>query len=231
MPKQPVTRRAGARRTPRKRRPTGAGARRRDGRQAGLRGTARKRLLDAAARVFAARGYRDASVDDVVADAGLTKGALYWNFEGKEDLFFTLVEERVDRRLRELIEVTESASAEEETASRVGRGAGAVMDEEGELVLLLNEYWSLAVRDPTLNERLAERQGSLRTALAGALEARHELLGVPLSVPAERLSTMIIALGNGLAMARLTDPAAVPPDLYGEALSLLYDGLVLRARG
>src|SRR4051794_40600447 len=81
----------------------GTASERQDGRRAEARGTARHRLLDAAATVFAEHGYRAASVDAIASAAGVTKGAVYWNFDSKEDLFFALMEERVDRRARELM--------------------------------------------------------------------------------------------------------------------------------
>jgi AcrR family transcriptional regulator len=204
-------------------------AARRDGRRAAARGTARERLLDAAAAVFADRGYRAASVDDIAAAAGLTKGAVYWNFEGKEELFVALIEERVDRRAHELIGVTESAPREVATAPLVSRGLSSLVDEQQALVRLIDEYWGLAVRDEQLRKRYVERQRKLRDHLARALEARHRTTGVPLTVPAERLATGIIALATGLAQERIADPEAAPEELLGEMLSLIYDGLVKRA--
>jgi AcrR family transcriptional regulator len=206
-----------------------AATERRDGRRAGTRGTARERLLDAAAAVFAERGYRAASVDDVAAAAGVTKGAVYWNFEGKEDLFLALIEERVDRRSHELIGLTESAPREVETAPLVSRGISSLVDEQQALVRLVGEFWGLAVRDDEVRKRYVERQRALREHLARALEARHRTTGVPLTVPAEKLATAIIALATGLAQERIADPEAAPEELLGETLSLIYDGLVRRA--
>jgi len=51
-------------------------------------------LLDAAFRVFAERGYRATRLDDVAAAVGLTKGAIYYYFEGKEDLLRQAVQSR-----------------------------------------------------------------------------------------------------------------------------------------
>jgi hypothetical protein len=76
-----------------------------------------------------------------------------------------------------------------------------------------------------------QRQHDLRDHLANALEARHSTTGVPLTVPAGALATGIIALASGLAQERIADPEAVPEELLGELLSLLYDGLVHRAQG
>src|SRR5918995_3586076 len=64
---------------------------------------ARNELLTAALRVFARRGYRQAGVDEIAAEAGYSKGALYWHFSGKEELLVTLVAERVATPMRELV--------------------------------------------------------------------------------------------------------------------------------
>jgi AcrR family transcriptional regulator len=202
---------------------------RQDGRSSPLRGTARERLLDAAADLFAERGFRGASVDDIAAQAGLTKGALYWNFKSKDELFFALVEERVDRPLRALMDLTGGAPKDQETAPHVSRGIAEVVDQQRQLVLLMHEYWALAVRDPQLCERYVERQRSLTKSLAQTLEARHQTTGVALTISAQRLATAIMALANGLAIERIADPKSVPEDLLREMLSLIYDGLVLRA--
>src|SRR3954447_817443 len=163
-----------------------------DGRRSEARGTGRERLLEAAERVFAAHGYRGASVDRVAAAAGVTKGAVYWSFGSKEELFFALLDERVDRRVRELMGLTSAASREEETAGAVSRGVAAVADEQRDLVLLTQEYWSVAVRDPGLRSRFVERQRELRAGLARTLEARHRATGVPLTVPSERLAAAVL---------------------------------------
>lgn len=202
---------------------------RRDGRRAEARGTAREKLLDSAATVFAEHGYRGTSVDLVAEHAGVTKGALYWHFKNKQALFFALIDERVDRRARELMQITETAPKEQETAPTVSLGTADLVDAEAELILLMHEYWSLAVRDRQLLKSYVERQRSLRQALALALEARHDTTGVPLTFPAVRLATAITALASGLAMDRIADPEAIPTELLGETLALIYEGLVHRA--
>src|SRR5437588_8226339 len=75
---------------------------------------ARDELLAAALRVFARRGYREAGVDEVAAEAGYSKGALYWHFSSKDALLVALVEERIDTPMRELVELLESAPPDPE---------------------------------------------------------------------------------------------------------------------
>lgn len=62
----------------------------------------RAALLAAARRLFGERGFSDTSLDDVVAEADVTKGALYHHFRGKEDLFgavYELVQREVSDRV------------------------------------------------------------------------------------------------------------------------------------
>lgn len=185
-------------------------------------------LLDAAAGVFAAKGYRAATVEEVVATAGLSKGTFYWYFKSKEDLFQTLLKERIDRPARALMEITRTAPADRPTAFDVSAGLSALISGERETLMLLQEYWAAATRDPRLARRYRRWQEGLRDALAETLEARHETTGVKLEFPARDLATAFIALAEGLACEALVDPDAVGPGLFGEILSLVYDGLEAR---
>lgn len=57
----------------------------------------RSRILQAAFRIFSEHGYSGATLDDVAASAGLTKGAVYWHYASKDDLCMALIEERFRR--------------------------------------------------------------------------------------------------------------------------------------
>jgi AcrR family transcriptional regulator len=193
---------------------------------------ARTELLAAAAEVFAERGFRESSVDDIAARAGYSKGAVYWHFSGKDELFLALLEERVDRPTREMIELLESAPPEQDMGPEASRRFVELLQTERELLLLRHEYWSQAVRDPKLRARYAERQAKLRSALGKALLKRVEHLGGPADpAMAERMATVGMALASGLAQERLVDPRAVPDGLLGDAMVLLYAGLVARGGG
>jgi AcrR family transcriptional regulator len=187
---------------------------------------ARAALLDAAAEVFAARGLRDASVDEIAQRAGYSKGAVYWHFESKDDLFLALLDERVDKPARELIELLESAPPERDMGPEASHRFAQLLGSQRELLLLEHEYWSQAARDPKLRARYRLRQAGRRSALGRALIMRFEHLGGPvLDAPAgEALATIVMALIAGLTAERLIDPAAVGDDLLGDALVLLYRG-------
>jgi AcrR family transcriptional regulator len=203
----------------------------RDGRQAELRGTARQRVLEGAADEFVERGYAAASLQAIAKRAGLTRGAVYWNFKNKQELFLTLLDERIDEPARELMQLTETAPSDEATAAAVSDGLARLISDEAPLLMLLFEHWAAAARDPKLRRAFNARQRKLRDTLAHALQARHATTGVPLTYPADQLATAVLALAYGSAMNKLVDPDATPDELPGEILDLLYDGLVHRAEG
>jgi AcrR family transcriptional regulator len=208
-------------------------AKRLDGRTRAARAqgrAARDELLDAALRVFASRGYREAGVDDIAAAAGYSKGALYWHFSGKEELLQALLEERIDAPMREMVALLESAPPERDMSVEATQEFARRLTDQRDAVLLEHEYWSLAIRDPELRSRYAERQAELRSAMARALEARARHLGTPdLAMPAEDVARVVMGVIGGLAVDDLIEPGSVRPELLGETLALIYAGLVARA--
>jgi AcrR family transcriptional regulator len=180
-------------------------------------------------RVFARRGYSHAGVDEIAAEAGYSKGALYWHFSGKEELLTALLEERVDAPTREMVALLQSAPPERDMSVEATREFARQLGEQREAMLLEREYWSLAIRDPQLRAHYIERQTQLRVALATALEARARHLGTPhLPLPAEDVARIVMSIIGGLTVDELIEPRSIRPELIGDALALIYAGLVAR---
>ena len=188
----------------------------------------RAALLQAAMEVFAQRGYRDASVDEIAERAGYSKGAIYFHFSGKDDLFFALLEERIDQPMREAIKLLESAPPEDDMAAEANRHFRALVSGQRELVLLDQEYRSQALRDSRLRARYVKREAKLRAALAKGLQARLKHLDAPPIAAPEHLATALLSLVFGLAQQRLIEPDAVPDEMLGDMLALIYAGHVAR---
>jgi len=53
----------------------------------------RKQILDAALRCISKNGYHGTRMDDIVAASGLSKGAIYWHFKSKEEIFLALMDD------------------------------------------------------------------------------------------------------------------------------------------
>lgn len=67
----------------------------------------REQLLDAAARLFAERGYHDVGIDDIGAAVGISGPGIYRHFAGKQ----ALLEELVDRGMTRILDVARSIPA------------------------------------------------------------------------------------------------------------------------
>jgi AcrR family transcriptional regulator len=184
----------------------------------------RRRLIDAAEAVFARSGYHGASVEEIAREAGATTGALYSNFAGKEDLFLALFEERIAADVDEYSKVVATGATLEEQARGAGDRWMEILRERPNYFPLLIEFWSYAIREPQLRERLGARFAALRLGSARVASEAAERWGFSASASeaGESLGLFINALGNGLALEKLVDPDAVPDSAYGEFLAIIF---------
>lgn len=81
----------------------------------------RKAILEAAARLFAERGYHETKMDDVAELAGLSKGAIYLYYPSKEELFCALMQEKVEQMVPPLREAIEASRSVEELVGNIVR--------------------------------------------------------------------------------------------------------------
>jgi AcrR family transcriptional regulator len=176
--------------------------------------------------VFARDGLRCASVDAIALEAGYSTGAVYSNFKGKEDLFLTLLEERIDPRLANVYEAVEAELAAGVPPLEAARRFASMLRGERDAFLLLIDFWGQAVRDPTAAERFAQRHARLRTTIGHLLDAAIPDRETRSGLPTDQLATTLIALANGFAIELLADPDpdTVPDDLFGHAISALVQG-------
>lgn len=184
----------------------------------------RERLLIAARTVFARRGFHGASVEEIAAEAGFSTGALYSNFESKEDLFLTLMDEEIAAYSQEIASAVGGLSS---VAERARDGAAhwmGIVEREPEMLMLFVEFWAYAARDPSARERVASSFAKAREMLTRLIADGAREFDLQLALPAEQLAVAIDALADGIARQKLADPEAVPDDLMGKVLSLLLSG-------
>jgi AcrR family transcriptional regulator len=184
----------------------------------------RARLLDAAERVFARHGYQGASIDAIAAEAGYSHGAVYSNFDGKEDLFLVLVEERIDARLARVYQAADAALSHGATPLEAARRFVAMLQQEQHAYLLLVDFWNQAVREPKAAARFAERHARLRALIGRIVEGVARDTGAELTLPRDQVATALIALVNGLTIERLADPEAAPDELFAHAIAATVRG-------
>jgi AcrR family transcriptional regulator len=180
----------------------------------------RDAVVEAAAKVFLREGFQRASVRRIAAEAGMTTGAIYSSFEGKAHLFLAVLEEKLDPRLEELYEAARQAPLGK-VGTQVGKEFTSYLEQRRHWLILLIEFWAQATRDRRTRRMFERRHGKLRAAIAETLGERAARLGTSLALPADQLSTVLIALTNGFAVERLAGPQAVPDELYARAVDRL----------
>jgi AcrR family transcriptional regulator len=175
----------------------------------------RERVVAAAEKIFARRGYHRATVDEIASEAGFTIGALYSNFAGKEDLFLAIADRQVEERVAEVAAMGDVAAGDEPSKDAAEQ-LRAFLERDPEWPLLFYEFWSLSVRNAELQGELAKRRDAIRDALAETLERVARRHGFKLRFPAPVLATAIAASLNGLAFERAADPDALPDEVFAE---------------
>jgi AcrR family transcriptional regulator len=182
-------------------------------------------LLDAAEKVFVERGFHAASVEEVAEEAGYSKGAVYSNFENKDELFLAVLERRVDSRALAIESGVAADQPISDQAEQAGNAFLEVFLQQSQWSLLLMEFGTYAVRHPELRERFAERSRRMRSAMADLIGTHIAALGLRAPLSNDDLATILFALGDGFIMTKLTDPDGVADSLFGDALVLMLAGL------
>jgi AcrR family transcriptional regulator len=173
----------------------------------------RAELMASARRLFLRHGFHACSLEMVAEEAGFTIGAVYSRFGSKADLFLAILAERIDQLVAEVAQVAALHQPIPEQAELLAGRRMALLDREREWFPLVLEFWSHAARDERLRHEFSACHERLVGAYAGLIEADYARLGLSLPLAPEVLARAVVAMGNGVALERLTDPARVPEGL------------------
>lgn len=171
----------------------------------------RDQILSAARRCFLRDGFHATSMQDLFAEAGLSSGAVYLYFPGKDDVIIAIAEEN----MRDIMEMIHDVAIR-----RPGRSAGATMadvlelvrakDAENGLGRLALLVWAEVLRNPALAEKIKVMLTQLRTDLAEVIRDQQDAGAPPRGVPADTLAGALLAIVPGFILQlTMLGPAAV----------------------
>lgn len=181
----------------------------------------RESVLGAAAQVFARRGFHGASMEDVAETAGFSKGAIYSNFAGKEDLFLALLDQHVDAKMEAFAAVFEAENTPWGRLDALAAASSPTVASERDWCLLATEFWLYAAREPKVGLKLAARRLAARDRIAGLVEAHARESGRQVAGRPEDLASLLIAAGEGLRMQEYVEPELNSGDLFRLAMDLI----------
>ncbi|ODN71992.1 TetR/AcrR family transcriptional regulator [Methylobrevis pamukkalensis] len=183
----------------------------------------RAKLLAAARRAFAARGFAAASMDDLTAEVGLTRGALYHNFGDKKGLLAAVVAQ-VDGEMARKAQAA-GAGARSEWDGLLAEGAAYIemaLDPEVRRIVLLDgpAFLGDPSQWPSQNACLEVTKRAVARLIAAGIMA-------PVDVEAAARLLSGAALNAALWVAASDAPEVVLPRAI-EAFSRMATGLLVR---
>lgn len=182
----------------------------------------RERLIGAARRVFARKGFDGASVPDIAEEAGVSTGAIYSNFSGKEELFLQMIAEiaQAGALQRAAVLADQDDPTDDDVVAEMAGGWVRTLDDQPELVLLMAEFWLYSVRRDQYRPLVA----AFLDAVRGSFRETAVQMAKLDDGDASTLAAGIQALAYGYAMQHEADPDAVSAEQFVTAARWLVAG-------
>lgn len=185
----------------------------------------RQRLFDAALTIFMKKGFVAASVEDIAAAAGYTRGAFYSNFRSKAELLMELLRRDHERMQVDLHSIIEDGATREEMEARCMAFYSQCFRQD-ECFLLWAEAKLLATRDAKFRARFSAFLQEKHAFFTGYARLFSERTGTPLQMPAEVLALGLISLLDGVQALRVCDPQHVTAELAESVLGHFFSKVV-----
>lgn len=163
----------------------------------------RSRIMDSAIKLFSSHGYNKASVDNICAEAGISKGAFYHHFESKQALFLALLDgwlQTIDRS----IEASKDKTAPE-TFMQMTEAFPYLFESAGEGLPMFLEFSLQASRDKKVWEASIAPYRRYHKYFTSLIKKGVEE-GSFVDVDPDLTARMIVATAMGLLLQSLLDP-------------------------
>ncbi|MFC7307987.1 TetR/AcrR family transcriptional regulator [Streptomyces monticola] len=175
----------------------------------------RRQIIDGAARCFTRNGFHATSMQDVLREVGLSAGAVYRYFSGKEELIAAIVGEAFDA-IRGAFEEAARQSPPPPPDELLGHVLRTVLpgkvgaDSRDEFTRLIVQVWAETLRSEELAQPLREGFRRMRGSWAEVVDAYREAGIMPADVPADHVARTMMAVAQGfIAQAALFGDARV----------------------
>jgi AcrR family transcriptional regulator len=184
----------------------------------------RDALLDAAVEVFVKRGFAAASLDEIAETAGYTRGAIYKHFDGKQDLFFGVVDRVNERALAEFAARLEGDTNVVHDLDEIVRIWQTDFSLNRDLLVIGLEVYLYALRNPEVRERSREHLRRTTDVVTEFMERQAEAHGFRTRLPIRTLAQIFLISSDGFAQTMQIDSDAA--GLYRTFLDLMISAAV-----
>lgn len=186
----------------------------------------RRAFIEAARRRAASQGWAAMTVDDVCAEAGVSKGAFYTHFESKQALLHALIDDD-NAQVTELLESLEARHPR--PVERLWALSQAMLARAGDpsRAQLLADLWAAVLTEAEVRARVTAALHEHRTVIRGWVDEAIAA-GEVVPLPANALASILLALNDGLMLHRNLDESGFRWANVGSVLDALLEGV--RAR-
>lgn len=184
----------------------------------------RARLMEAATGVLARSGFDRATVDEIVREAGFSKGAFYVHFETKEDLLWAMLEERISRQQDAFRQAVEHTQPLADNVRMILSGVFKLLRDDPLWGSLYAEFAAHASRNDKVRERLAAMYDRWRELIVDILSASRDAGRTRKDIDLRFAATLLIATVEGSIMQSHLAPETVRLDEMLEPLTLTLSG-------
>jgi len=191
----------------------------------------RERILDAAGRLFSSKGYYDTSMDEIVAESKLSKGAIYGYFKSKEDLFVALQDKQLEESISVLASTfTPGDSAKTKLEKVIDTALGAMVSASKNSCRINLEINVAAPRMRSVRRRRDDRFMALRRFLEEIIREGIENGECRRDVDPNSTALILLALADGLSLDWATTNIDFDWKILTEQVKkIVADGLYRRA--
>lgn len=114
----------------------------------------KQQILDAALRVIVHKGFDQSRVDDIVQDAGISKGAIYWYYGSKKEIYLSLVNHWVLKYSATLNHIIEEDSPASQQLNDLFRFFVDQYEQDPTVFKAIIEFWSMSGRDEDFHKKI-----------------------------------------------------------------------------
>jgi AcrR family transcriptional regulator len=169
----------------------------------------RQLILKAAYQTFSDRGYGQTRIDSILARAGISKGAFYHHFDGKEDIFNALLEEHVRRCADDMAEAVKEARSLPEALEAIVASSIEAYTRDPVWTRLFMEFWVQATRDPFSRSVLARSMAQCRSLSERVLREAQASGVVRLDLDPAQAAAVLVGIFDGIAIQAAIDPGSI----------------------
>jgi AcrR family transcriptional regulator len=157
-------------------------------------------ILQAARRCISERGYAAATIAEIAAEAGVSRGLLHYYFRSKEQLVAQVVRAGTEAYLDLLETVFARSESADDLAKQLVVATRTIVESDPTFVNLSMECWTLAHESPLVARELEDLYRHLRDAVSKGLKEAAGRGIIRPAIPLDALAALLLALTDGLVM-------------------------------